>query len=216
MNEPTFEKYEISINQKMLIMKGVFHNIECGMKTLKPHTVFGEIEGYHMLANPFLSAVIFELAIKSMWELSHSKIFGRPEIKKYGHKIHKVYPCLNEGLRNVIQYKYELEIIHFRNRLHEILHSYQYKHLTEDERDSILTCPFLSLEECLKENSKIIVKGKYEFQQPLKINVVTGIVPKPLTDNNEVECFRQPSPFLIGIIDYIENELKHSMFERRI
>lgn len=168
MNQPAFEDFEIKIKEKLHIMKGIFHNMECGMKMEEINPAFGELDGNHMLVNPFLSAVIFELAVKSLWELSHSRIFDNPEITKYGHCIRKIYPCLNEGFCNIIRNKYELEVMHFHNELHEILHSYQYKDLTKNEKVSILSCPYFSFEDCLKENAKIVKNGKYEFQQSSK------------------------------------------------
>ncbi|MDE0019312.1 MAG: hypothetical protein OXU51_24235 [Candidatus Poribacteria bacterium] len=193
-------EYQYSVDQKLHIMKGIFHNMECGIK-------IGELDGSHMLANPFLSAVIFELAIKSMWELSHSKVFGRTEIDQYRHYIDRVYPCLREDFCEFIRNKYNAEVTYFRNTLQEILNSYQCRNLPEGDRVSILSCSYFSLKECLKENSKIVTNGKYEFQQGRKINVITGIIPKSDLSNDPVDCYRQPSPFLKEIMNYIQTQL---------
>ena len=188
-------------------MKGIFHNMECGMKMEEIDPAFGELDGNHMLVNSFLSAVIFELAIKSMWELSHSKVFGDDEISKYGHFIHKVYPCLKGDFHKFIRNEYEVEVAHFRNELQEILNSGQGGNYTEDERTFILSCPYFSLKECLKENRDIVVHGKYKFQAGNKINVVTGILPCSAPNNEPVNCHRQPSPFLEKIMNYIQIQL---------
>ena len=104
-------KYEYSVSQKLDIMKGVFHNMECGMARIKEiNPTFNELEGYHMLANQFSSAWIFELAIKSLWELSHSKGFDTPEIKQYGHCIHNIYPCLKKEFCDFISNEYKVEV----------------------------------------------------------------------------------------------------------
>ena len=164
-----------------------------------------ELEGNHMLANPFLSAVIFELAIKSLWELSHSKGFGSDEIGQYGHNIDRVYPCLSGNFREFIENKYTAEVTYFRNELQGILNSDHF--LTEDHRVSIRSCPYFSLEECLKENSEIVTHGKYEFKQGRKINIITGIIPRLDPSTDTVNCYRQPSPFLAKIINYIKIQL---------
>lgn len=200
-------EYQRSVNQKLLIMKGVFHNMECGIKMEVINPAFGELDGNHMLANPFLSAVIFELAIKGMWELSHSKVFGKAEIKQYRHSIHKVYPCLKGDFREFISNKYNAEVAYFRNTLQEILNSDQGKNHTEDQRVFILSCPYFSFEECLEENSKIITNGKYEFQEGNKINIITGIIPISALNNDLIDCYKQPSPFLTEIINYIQTQL---------
>ena len=196
-----------SVNQKLLIMKGVFHNMECGMKMEKINPAFGELDGCHMLANPFLSAVIFELAIKSMWELSHSNVFGKTEINQYGHYIDRIYPCLRKGFCEFVRNKYNAEVAYFRNILREILNSDQDKNHTKDERAFILSCPYFSLEECLEENPKIVTDGKYEFQERNKINIVTGIIPYSAPNNEQVDCYRQASPFLTEIMNYIQTQL---------
>ena len=200
-------KYQGSVNQKLIIMKGIFHNIECGVKMEEINPAFGELDGNHMLANPFLSAVIFELAIKSMWELSHSKVFGKTEIGQYGHCIDKVYPCLKEDFRDFISNKYNAEVAYFCNTLQDTLNSDQGKNYTEDQKEFILSCEYFSLEESLEENSKIIIHGKYEFQQENKINIITGIIPNSAPNNDLVDCCRQPSPFLTEIINYIQTQL---------
>ena len=200
-------EYQYSVNQKLLIMKGVFHNMECGMKMQRINPSIGELDGSNMLANQFLSAMIFELAIKSIWELSHSKVFGRTEINEYRHYIHKVYPSLKGDFREFISNKYNAEVAYFHNELQEILNSYEGEDLTEANKVFILSCPYFSLEECLKENSKIVTNGKYEFQKEGKINVITGIIPKPSLNNDQVDCYRQPSPFLKEIMNYIQIQL---------
>ncbi len=216
-------KYQRSVNQKLIIMRGIFHNIECGIEIEKINPAFGELDGNHMLANPFLSTVVFELAIKSMWELSHSKVFGDTEIEKYRHYIHKVYPDLKHDFCEFISNEYNVEVACFRNALQEILNSDQGKNHTEDRKEFILSCPYFSLEECLKENSHIIIHGKYQFQQENKINIITGIIPNSTCDNdlvdcsqpsscsdlnnNLVDCFRQPSLFLRKIMNYIQTQL---------
>ena len=193
------KNYQCSVDQKLIIMKGIFHNIECGIEMDK------DLDGNHMLANSFLSAHIFELAIKSLWELSHSKVFGRTEIGEYGHNIDRVCPCLRGNFREFIEKKYNAEVTYFRNGLQEILNSDQYR--TEAQKGAILSCPYFSLEECLKENSKIVKGGKYKFQQGDKINVITGIFPRIKPSTGSVECYRQPSPFLEEIMKYIKIQL---------
>ena len=193
------KKYQCSVDQKLIIMKGIFHNIECGIKMDR------DLEGNHMLVNSFLSAHIFELVIKSLWELSHSKVFGSTEIDQYGHNIDRVYPCLRGNFREFIEKKYTAEVTYFRNGLQEILNSDP--NLTEDYRESILSCPRFSLEECLEENSQIVIHGKYKFQQREKINVITGIIPKSDPSTDTVDCYRQPSPFLAEIMNYIKIQL---------
>ena len=206
MDRQNFTEYQRSVNQKLLIMKGVFHNMKCGMERINPLIV--ELDGSNMLANQFLSATIFELVIKSMRELSHSRIFGVTEINQYGHCIDRIYPCLSQDFCEFIQNKYNTEVAYFRDGLQEILNSDQgRKNHTEDERVFILLCPYLSLEECLRENRKIAIHGKYEFQEESKINVVTGIIPYPSSNNDSVDTYRQPSPFLIEIIEYIQIQL---------
>ena len=201
-------EYQYSVNQKLIIMNGIFHNIECGMILLKRNTALGDLDAHHMMANPFLSAVIFELAIKSMWELSHSKVWGKAEIKDYGHHIDSVYPCLREDFRDFISNKYDAEVANFCNTLQEILNSDQSgEGYTEDERAFILSCPYFSLTGCLEENKKIIIHGKYEFQPEPKINVITGIIPNSSSDQDHVNCCRQPSPFLKEIVNYIQTQL---------
>ena len=208
-NSKTTCEYESSVNHKLLIMKGVFHNMECGMKMLSINPAIGELDGSNMLANQFSSAWIFELAIKSMWELSHSKVFWKTEINEYGHCIHKVYPCLKKDFCDFISNQYNIEVACFRNGLQEIFNSDQgRKNHTENEWKSILSCSYLSLEECLKENYRIITDGKYEFQEGNKINVVTGIIPYSSPNNNQVDTYNQPSPFLKKIVNYIEIQLK--------
>lgn len=189
------------MDQKLIIMKGIFHNIGCGIRMEEINPAIRELEGNHMLANPFLSAVIFELAIKSLWELSHSTVFGSTEIGQYRHNIDRVYPCLKKNFREFIENKYTAEVTYFRNELQEILNSDP--NLTEIDRESILSCPYFSLEECLEENSKIVTQGKYEFQQEEKINVIIGIIPK----SDPVDCYKQPSPFLAKIMNYIKIQL---------
>ena len=206
-------KYQCSVNQKLHIMNGVFHNMECGMKLAKINSALGDLDGRHMLANQFSSALIFELGIKCMWELSHSKVFGRTEIDQYRHYIHKIYPCLKEDFREFISNKYNAEVTHFRATLQEILNSDQGKYYTEDERAFILSCPYFSLEECLKANSNIVTNGKYEFQPEQKINVITGIIPKSTLKHDTVDCHEQPSPFLKEIMDYIQTQLRPLDFE---
>ena len=200
-------EYQRSVNQKLIIMRGIFHNIECGIEIEKINPAFGELDGNHMLANPFLSAVVFELAIKSMWELSHSKVFGKAEIKQYRHCIHKVYPDLKHDFCKFISNEYNVEVAYFRNALQEILNSDQGKNHTEDRREFILSCPYFPLKECLKENRDIVTDGKYEFQQGDKINIVTGIIPNSDPNNDLVDCYRQPSPFLKKIMEYIQTQL---------
>ena len=196
-----------SVNQKLLIMKGIFHNMECGIEMEETNPAITELDGNHMLANQFLSAVIFELAIKSMWELSHSNVFGKTEINQYGHYIDRIHLCLRKDFCEFVRNKYNAEVAYFRNRLREILNSDQGKNHTKDERAFILSCPYFSLEECLEENPKIVTNGKYEFQQEQKINVITGIIPNSALDNNLVDCCRQPSSFLKGIMNYIQIQL---------
>ena len=41
----TSKKYQYSVNQKLLIMNGVFHNIECGMKMQRINPAIGELDG---------------------------------------------------------------------------------------------------------------------------------------------------------------------------
>ena len=216
-------EYQRSVNQKLIIMKGIFHNMEGGKEIEKTNPAFSELEGNHMLANQFLSAVVFELAIKSMWELSHAKVFGDTEIQKYRHSIHKVYPCLKKDFREFISNTYKAEVVYCRNTLQEILNSDQGKNHTEDRRIFILSCQYFSLKECLEGNSHIIMHGKYEFQQENKINIITGIIPNSTCDNDLVDCSqpsscsapnndlvdccRQPSPFLTKIIEYIQTQL---------
>ena len=200
-------EYQRSVNQKLHIMNGIFHNIECGMILDERDPAFRDLDGRHMMANPFLSAVIFELAIKSLWELSHSKVWGDAEIRGYGHHIDSVYPCLREVFREFISNEYDAEVAHFRSTLQEILNSDQRKNYTEDEREFILSCPYFSLTECLEENKKIIRDGKYEFQPEPKINVITGIIPNDPSDHDTVNCCRQPSPFLKEIVNYIQTQL---------
>ena len=205
MDRQNFTEYQRSVNQKLIIMKGVFHNMECGMEKTNP--AIGELDCSHILTNQFLSAVIFELGIKSMWELSHSNVFGRTEINEYRHYIHKVYPCLKGDFREFIKKKYNAEVAYFHNGLQEILNSYEGKDLTEVDRVFILSCPYFSLEECLKGNSKIVTNGKYEFQEERKINIITGIIPKSSLSNDQVDYYRQPSPFLMEIMNYIQIQL---------
>ncbi len=204
MDRQNFTEYQRNVNQKFIIMKGVFHNIECGMEKINPAIV--ELDGNNMLANQFLSATIFELAIKSMWELSHSNVFGRTEINRYGHCIDKIYPCLKGDFREFIEKKYNAEVAYFHNELQEILNSYEGKDLTKDDRVFILSCPYFSLQECLKGNSKIVTNGKYEFQKEKKINIITGIIPKS-SNNDQVGTHRQPSPFLMEIMNHIQIQL---------
>ena len=196
-------EYQNSVNQKLHIMNGIFHNMIWGMKAHEINPATGELVSKHMLANSFLSAMIFELAIKSMWELSHSKVFGKTEIGKYSHYIDKVYSDLKVDFCEFISNKYNAEVKYFHNALQEYLNSYQCKKVTEAEKVSILSCPYFSLKECLKENQKIVTNGKYEFQKGDKINIVTGIIPNPSVKNDEVNCYRQPSPFLSEIMDHI-------------
>ena len=203
MDRQNCTEYQRSVNQKLLIMKGVFHNMECGLVMGKINPAIGGLAGSNMLANQFLSATIFELAIKSMWELSHSNVFGRTEINQYGHCIDKIYPCLKGDFREFIEKKYNAEVAYFHNGLQEILNSYEGKDLT----DSDLSCLYFSLEECLKGNSKIVTNGKYEFQEERKINIITGIIPKSSLNNDQVDCYRQPSPFLMEIMNYIQTQL---------
>ena len=200
-------EYQSSVNQKRHIMVGILHNMEWGMNARQINPTTGEFVGTHMLANPFLSAVIFELGIKSMWELFHSRVFGRTEINVYGHYIDKVYSDLGVDFHEFISDKYDAEVKYFGNALQEYLNSYQCKNLTEDERTSILSCPYFSLEECLKENPQIVTNGKYEFQSGNKINIITGIIPNSALENGKVQCYRQPSPFLKEIIDHIQTQL---------
>ena len=208
MDRQNFTEYQRSVNQKLLIMKGVFHNMECGIKMEKINPAIGELDCSNMLANQFLSATIFELAIKSMWELSHSNVFGRTEINQYGHCIDKIYPCLKGDFREFIEKKYKAEVAYFHNGLQEILNSYEGKDLTEADREFILSCPYFSLEECLKGNSKIVTNGKYEFQEERKINIITGIIPKSSLKNDQVDCYRQPSSFLMKIMNHIQIQLQ--------
>ena len=203
INISKMTEYQNSVNQKLHIMKGIFHNMIWGMKAHEINPVTGEIAGAHMLTNSFLCAMIFELAIKSMWELSHSKVFGKTEIDKYSHYIDKVYSDLKVDFREFISSKYNAEVKYFHNALQEYLNSYQCKKLTETKKVSILSCPYFSLKECLKENQKIVTNGKYKFQKGDKINIVTGIIPNPSLKSDEVNCYRQPSPFLSEIMDHI-------------
>lgn len=200
-------KYKKSANQKLAIMNGIFHNMECGVEMDRINPAFVELDGNHMLANPFLSTVIFELAIKSMWELSHSKVFGKAEIKDYGHSIHRIYPCLKGDFQDFISNEYEVEVRYFGDTLQDTLNSDQGEHYTEDQKEFILSCSYFTLEQCLKDNSKIIKNGKYKFQHQNKISVITGIIPNSVLNNDIVICCRQPSPFLKKITDYIETEL---------
>ena len=203
-------EYQRSVNQKHLIMRGVFHNMECGViiEKVNPTLKVGEIDGCHMLANPFLFAVVFELAIKSMWELSHSEVFAETQIHQYGHSIDRIYPYLSQNFRHFIEKEYNREVQFFRNELQAISNSEEgQRNHTKDQWESIFNCPYLTLEECLKQNLDIIIHGKYKFQEGSKINVVTGIIPYTLSDNDLVDTYGQPSSFLKRIIDYIGMQL---------
>ena len=202
-----FTEYQNSVNQKCHIMNGLFHNMTWGMKAQEINPVTQEFVGTHMLANPFLSAIIFELAIKSMWELSHLRVFGRTEINQYGHYIDRIYSDLEVYFCEFILNKYDAEVTYFSNALQEYLNSYQCKNLTEVEKASILSCPYFSFQKCLEENPKIVTSGKYEFERGNKINIITGIIPNPTLKNDQVQCYRQPSPFLIEIMDHIRTQL---------
>ncbi len=195
-------EYQESMNGKLFIMEGIFHNMACGAQMNKAVLPAGP-----MLANSFLSAHIFELGIKIMWELSCSQIFGETEIKKYGHHINKIYPHLNPCFSDFISEKYETGIKYFHNSLEEYLNSYQCADKPESEKNSILSCKYYLLTENLKENSRIVTQGKYRFQKVEKVNIVTGIMPDFLK-NGEPGVFRQPSPFLIEIIEHIKTQLQ--------
>lgn len=196
-----------SMNGKLFIMQGIFHNMACGTQINKANPTTQVLPASPMLANSFLSAHIFELGIKIMWELSYSQIFGETEINKYGHHINKIYPDLNPCFSDFISEKYRAEVKYFHNSLEEYLNSYQCAHIPKSEKNSILSCKYYSLIENLIENSKIVTQGKYRFQVGDKVNIVTGIMPD-IFKNGETGCFRQPSPFLIEIIEYIKTQLQ--------
>ncbi len=165
-------QYQDSVNEKIRIMRGLLFNIECGIElTSKIPSGVGFID-HAFFANPFLYSVIFELSIKSMWEISYTKVFDK---KKYGHRIVEVYPDLKKEFCDFISNQYNLEVSRFRENIN--------KHQNDYKKGESPTTDFLSIEECLAENNNLIVNGKYEFQLGNKINVVSGIIPNQTSDN---------------------------------
>lgn len=196
-------QYLYSINQKLDIMKGVFHNIESGIKM-----GIRELDGNYMRANQFSSAWIFELSIKSLWELSHSKVFDTAEINQYGHCIHNIYPCLKKEFCDFISNQYKVEVTRTRNELQEVC-----QNLSSADKEFILSRPYFTLEEALSTNSDIIKNGKFKLLDEKKINIITGIMPKSDLKINEVSCCKQPSPFLERIVNYIDTQLNPQDWE---
>lgn len=168
-------QYQDSVKEKIRIMKGLLFNIGCGVELTNKIPSGVDFMDHAYFANPFLYSVIFELSIKSMWEISYKKVFDK---KKYGHRIVEVYPDLKKDFCDFISNQYHLEI----NRFREIINNHQNNY----EKGESPTTDFLSIEECLAENNNLIVNGKYEFQLGDKINVVSGTIPNQASDNFHV------------------------------
>ena len=181
--------YKESVNQKIIIMEGFVHNIEHGISKSRKMSDF---YAPNFIVNPYICALIFELSIKSMWELSHSKSFGDSgEIRKYGHNIKDIYKDLNTDFQQNILRLYNEEV----DNIKPMVVAYGSQH-----------CCFLTLDECLTENKNIVMNAKYRFIPGSKINVVTCTIPS----NGELKMSgQQPPLFLKHLISIIKNELNN-------
>ena len=145
-----------------------------------------------------------QLGVKSIWELSHSRVFEKKEIHKYKHNIYRIYLTLDMNAKKFIEEKYNLRVKEFNDVFKD-----SDLHVTIDGYDkmAVSSFPYYSFEECLQVNCKIVTEGKYEFQKENKVNIVTGISPIPNTNSDAIMISMEPSEFLYDIIKYIENVL---------
>lgn len=153
-----------------------------------------------LICNPFLFAHTLELIIKGIWELSHSKVFGKEEINEYKHDIHRIYPTLDENAKKFIRRAYNRRVKEHQDMFRKSNLSVS---ISENSSRSLSSFPYYSFEECLKNNSKIVIHGKYEFQTERKVNIVTGVTPIPSIEEEGI-MFGEASPFLYDLIGYIE------------
>lgn len=191
-------QYQESVNDKILMMKGLAHNLEYGMALLRSKRVT-DFYAPNMIVNPFLCALIFELSIKGMWELSHSKSFGdNGEIKKHGHNTKSIYDELNQEFRENILISYRKQVDITRKTI---------------AASGVQQPHFLSLDECLTENENIVKNAKYKFIHGSKINVVTCIIPGDVKSQTVQMSGKQPPFFIEDLIaiteDYSKKELNN-------
>ena len=199
--------YQKSAIDKKHIALSILHNIMSGINKLNeyasnPSNPRREIilPGF-LQCNQFLYAHVFELGIKSIWELSHSKVFGEKEVHKYKHNIYQIYLTLDMNAKNFMEEKYNLRVKEFNDIFK---HSELYVTVDGYDKMAVSSFPYYSFEECLQVNRKIVTEGKYEFQKENKVNIVTGISPIPNTNGDGIMTSMEDPKFLHDIIEYIE------------
>ncbi len=160
----------------------------------------------HILSNAFLNALILELSIKILWELSHKDVFNYKNWKN-AHDILDIYNNLLPDIQKFISSKYQAELKYFQASLEEWLNSYKSQDLSKKDREHLESAQYYSIEDFLRVNRTIVCNGKYEFQIVDKINVITGCVFIPEDNETFMSTDRQPSPFLMEIIDFIEKKI---------
>lgn len=194
-------EYQKSAVHKKSIAIGIINNTISGFRKLKDYVDNGgEMKIGFLICNPFLFAHTLELIIKGIWELSHSKVFGKEEISKYGHNIHKIYLTLDENAKKFIRRAYNRRVKEHRDMFRESNLSVS---VSGNSSRPLSSFPYYSFEECLKNNSKIVIHGKYEFQTERKVNIVTAVTPIPSIEEEGI-MFGEVSPFLYDLIEYIE------------
>ena len=200
--------YQKSAKEKKHMALGILHNIMSGTDKLREYYVSNPSNSSRDIillgfsqCNQFLYAHVFELGIKSIWELSHSRVFGKKEIHKYKHNIYRIYRTLDMNAQKFMEEKYNLRVKEFYDVFKD-----SDLHVTVDGYDemAVSSFPYYSFEECLQVNRKIVTEGKYEFQKEKKVNIVTGISPIPNTNGDATMTSMEPSEFLYDIIKYIE------------
>ena len=205
-------EYQQSAVNKKHIAFSILHNVKTGKDKLieygsNPSNPNRETIPVLLKGNQFLYAHAFELLIKGIWELLYSKVFGRQEVHEYKHDIYRIYLTLDSGTKNWIQGKYDSIVEEYRNNFGDssVVGPSNVGRLMS-------SFPYYSFEECLKMNEKLVIHGKYEFQEEGKINIVTGIFP---IVSDDVDCLMidMSNPellynkFLYNTIEYMESIL---------
>ena len=211
------DDFEYSAIDKKYIALGILHNIIGGIEKLEgyisnPSNPKIQIISALLQSNQFLYAYVFELCMKSIWELSHSKIFVKEEFDKYKHNIYKLYLTLDINTQTFIEELYNSRAKEFNDLFKDID-----LYVPVDGYNKIAVSSFscYSFKECLQLNRKIVTEGKYKFREENKINIVTGIshilntTHMLNTNSDTLTTCMEPSEFLYDIIRYIEKIMMH-------
>lgn len=211
------DDFEYSAIDKKYIALGILHNIIGGIDKLEVYISNPSNPRIQMISallqsNQFLYAHVFELCMKSIWELSHSKIFTKEEFDKYNHNIYKLYLTLDINTQTFIEQIYNSRAKEFNDLFKN---SDLYVLVDGSNKIALSSFSCYSFKECLQLNRKIVTEGKYKFREENKLNIVTGISHLLNTihilnaNSDALTISMEPSEFLYDIIKYIEKIMMH-------